>query len=330
MRPESNHLSERVLSALLDGELGFLEVREARLHLEQCGPCRGNVEKMTEIDCRIALARNRGRPRPGLLAGLLGVIRAGKGDGRSRRRVTPRRYGVPGFAAAAAAILIGLAWLALPPGNDGGREESPLALSPPPGVTHWPAPHTSIGSPGVPLPLAVSSPASPCKTSPRPAGPARAPSLTDLATPVAAPPPRIERPPPAAPRSLEFVWKRPTAEEAPPAPQESLLAAANPSPVGEPPSGTKLSPTAGPPQGAQTPAGGGPMTACLPWGALNLQDPKIVYDWESRSARDSRGPVLVDTEEVGSWRNPERDWTEPSEERAPQVASFVFPVHFGS
>lgn len=326
MRLASTHLSERAMSALLDGELGFLQVREARLHLERCGPCRGNVEEMTEIDCRIALARNRGRPRPGLLGGLLGAIRAAQG-GDSPTRVTRRRFGVPGLAAAAAVILIGLAWFALPPGNVGGRDEPRLALSPAPGLTHWPARHSPMESPGVPLLLAAPFPASPSKTSPRPAGPAREPSLTDLATPVAAPPPREERPSPVAPSSLEFVVKVLPAPEASPAPLESLLARAEPSHGGEPPPGTEPSPTVGPPRGAQPLTGAGPVPAGFVLAALNPEDPEYVYEEEEgRPARDFRVPFRFEKEEIGSWRDQELGWQEPSEERPSQVAAFAISV----
>lgn len=86
MRPLQGHLSQRTISALMDGELDLLRVREARLHISRCEGCRLELQEMEEIDVRILVARGGGRPRAGLLAGLLPVVREGRPEQRAASR----------------------------------------------------------------------------------------------------------------------------------------------------------------------------------------------------------------------------------------------------
>jgi anti-sigma factor RsiW len=117
--PLREHLPDRVLSALVDGEIRIPEVREARLHIARCDECRRRLREVEEIDSRVALASARSRPRPGLLPGLLGAVRAARAEGPPVERRGRRGVGLP---AAAAAVLIVLAWMALrPPGDSAFR-----------------------------------------------------------------------------------------------------------------------------------------------------------------------------------------------------------------
>lgn len=100
--PIRGHLSGRAVSALMDGELDLMEVREARLHLSRCDACRAGLREMEEVDCLIALAGSRGRPRPGIREGLVEGIRSSRGASGLPARSPPR----PRAGLAAAAVLI--------------------------------------------------------------------------------------------------------------------------------------------------------------------------------------------------------------------------------
>lgn len=128
MIPLRGHLPPRILSALMDGELDLLDLREARLHLSRCRECREEIGEFEEVDRALALSREEARPRPGLQDGLVAVVRHARGAAAPRAR----RPSVAPYALAAATVIaaVSLLWASsLRPGATGGEARDPSAVS---------------------------------------------------------------------------------------------------------------------------------------------------------------------------------------------------------